>query len=63
MKATDVSKLRAALPGLEDEVAMPSAFQSFFQFAFRFCLTVRCSGTTLGSNRTTSQGELLEICV
>ncbi|KAK9832136.1 hypothetical protein WJX74_000315 [Apatococcus lobatus] len=39
MKATDLTKLRAALPGLEDEVAMPSAFQSFFQFAFRFCLT------------------------
>ncbi|KAK9852593.1 hypothetical protein WJX84_002616 [Apatococcus fuscideae] len=38
MKATDVNKLRAALPGLEDEVAMPAAFQSFFQFAFRFCL-------------------------
>ena len=47
LKATDVNKLRAALPGLEDEIAYPSAFENFYQYAFRFCLTVRVTQNAL----------------
>lgn len=41
LKVTTLDKLKKALPGLEEEVASdPDAFQDFYMFAFRFCLTV-----------------------
>eukprot|EP00887_Chlorella_sp_A99_P005482 scaffold1.g5482.t1 len=39
MGAATLAALRKALPRLEGEVKDPEAFQEFYEFAFRFCLT------------------------
>lgn len=42
LNATSLVALKAALPGLEASVkGCPAPQQEFYQFAFRFCLTVR----------------------
>lgn len=39
MGANTLNKLKKALPDLQKELAVPSKFQEFYCYAFRYCLT------------------------